>query len=84
MPYLDSGQKKVACDGNLPPSATGEQAHDTEKVDPSSLTEKQILIEDGIDNYAKTNLPTEIIKMIFVDVIRSSNPLRIQQEHMLY
>ena len=55
------------------PSAIDELPHDTEKVDPPSLTDKQILIEEKIDNYAITNLPHEIIEMILVDAVNSSN-----------
>ena len=49
-PYLDSDETKVTCDENPPPSAVDEQSHDTEKVDPPSLTDKQILTEKRIDN----------------------------------
>ena len=38
-----------------------------------SLTDKQILIEGKIDNYVITNLPYEIIEMILVDAVNSSN-----------
>ena len=60
------------CDENPSPSAIGQQAHDTEKVDSPSLTDTQILTEERIDNYAITNLPKEIIEMILVDVVKSS------------
>ena len=50
-PYLESDEIRVTCDENTPPSATDEQSHDTKKVDPPSLTDKQILIEERIDNY---------------------------------
>ena len=33
--------------------------------------DKQILVEERIDNYAITNLPNEIIEMILIDVIKS-------------
>ena len=59
------------CDENSPPSAIDEQPH-TEKVDPPSLMNKQILTEKKIDNYATTNLPNEIIEMILVDAVNSS------------
>ena len=68
-PYLESDETKVTYDENPPPSATDEQPHDTEKVDPPSSTDKQVLIEERIDNYAITNLPNEVIEMIFVDAV---------------
>ena len=34
--------------------------------------DKQILIEERIDNYAITNLPNKIIEKILVDVVNSS------------
>ena len=70
--YLDSGETKVTCDKNRPPSATDQQPHGTEKVDPPSLTDKQIRIEERIDNYAITNLPSENIEMVLVDAVNSS------------
>ena len=70
-PSLDSYETKVMCDENSPPSAIDEQPH-TEKVDPPSLMNKQILTEKKIDNYATTNLPNEIIEMILVDAVNSS------------
>ena len=39
-PYLDSDEAKVICAENPPPSATDKQPHDTEIVDPPSLTDK--------------------------------------------
>ena len=54
------------------PCATDEQPHDTEKVNPPSLTDKQILTEERIDNYAMTNLPNEIIETILVNAINYS------------
>ena len=57
---------------NPSPSATDEQPHDTEKVDPPGLTDKQILIVERIGNYAITNLPNETIEMILVDAVNSS------------
>ena len=57
-PYLDSDEIKATFDENPHPSATDKQPHDTEKVDPPNLTNKQILIEERIDNYAITNLPS--------------------------
>ena len=71
-PYLNSDETKVTCDENPFPSATDEQPHDTEKVDPPSLTDKQILIEERTDNYAITNLPNEIIEMMLVDAVNST------------
>ena len=71
-PYLDSDETKVMCDENPRPCATDEQPHDTEKIDPTSLTDKQILVEERIDNYAITNLPNEIIETILVDAVNSS------------
>ena len=59
------------CDENPPPSDTDEQPHDTEKVDPPSLTDKQILIEGRFDNYAITNLPNKITEIILVDAVNS-------------
>ena len=55
-----------------PPRTTDEQPHDTEKFDPPSLMDKQILIEERIDNYAITNLPNKTIEKILVDVVNSS------------
>ena len=69
------GGKPMSCDENPCnqwKSATNKQPHDTEKVDPPSLTDKQILIKEKIVNYAITNLPNEIIEMIFVDAINLS------------
>ena len=40
------------CDENPPPSAIDEKLHGTEKFDPPSLTNKQIIIEERIDSYA--------------------------------
>ena len=71
-PCLESGKTKVTCDKNPPPSAIGEQPHDAEKFDPPSLTDKQILIEERIDNYSITNLPNEVIEVILVDAVNSS------------
>ena len=59
------------CDENTPPGAIDEQSHDTEKVDPPSLTGKQIVTEEMTNNYAITNLPNEIIEIILVDAVRS-------------
>ena len=70
--YLDSDETKFTCDENPSPSATDKQPHDTEKVDPLSFTDNQILIEERVDNYAITNLPNEIIEMILVDAVNSS------------
>ena len=57
-PYFDSDQAKVTCNEKPPPSAT----HEKPQVDaPPSLMNKQILIEQMIDNYVITNLPNEII-----------------------
>ena len=55
-----------------PPSATDEQVHDTEKVDPTSLMDKHMLIEEVIDSYAITNLPNKIIEKILADAVNSS------------
>ena len=52
-PYLDSDKTKVTCDENPP----------VQLMDPPSLTDKQVLIEERIDNYGITNLPNEIIEM---------------------
>ena len=57
--------KQKLCD-EKPPSG---------KVDPPSLTDKHILIEEKLDNYAITNLPNEIIEMILVDAVKSSKNL---------
>ena len=57
-PYWDSDERKVTWDENLPPSAIDKQIYDAEKVDLLSLTDKQILIKQRIDNYAITNLPS--------------------------
>ena len=46
--------------------------NETEKVDPPSLTDKQIFIEEKIDKYAITNLPYEIIEMILPYAVNSS------------
>ena len=46
--------------------------NETEKVDPPSLTDKQIFIEEKIDKYAITNLPDEIIEMILPYAVNSS------------
>ena len=54
------------------PIATDEQPHDTEKVDPPSLMDKELLIEERIDNNAITNLPNKIIEMILVDAVNFS------------
>ena len=54
-----------------PPSAIDKPSHGTEKVNPPSLTDEQVLIEERIDNYAITNLPNEIIEMILVDEVNS-------------
>ena len=70
---MDLDKTKVTCDESPRPRTIEEQSHDTEKVDPPSLTDKQILIEERIDNYAITNLPNEIIEIILVDVVNSSN-----------
>ena len=48
------------------------KSHDTEKVDPPNLANKQILIEERIANYAVTNLVNEVIEMILLDVVKSS------------
>ena len=72
-PYFDLVETKITCDENPLTSAIDELPHDTEKGDPPSLTDKQILIEEKIDNYAITNLPHEIIEMILVDAVNSSN-----------
>ena len=45
-----------------PPRTTDEQPHDTEKFDPPSLMDKQILIEERIDNYAITTYPIKSLK----------------------
>ena len=66
MPYLDSDEI-VTCDENLPPSATDEQRHDTGKVD---LSDKQILIEERIDNYVIADLSNKSSKL--VNVVSSS------------
>ena len=42
------------------------------KVDSLSLTDKQILIEERIENYAITNLPNEIIEMILINSSKNS------------
>ena len=47
-PYLDSDQTNAPCDENPTLRAIDEQSHDTEKVDPLSLTDKQRLIEERI------------------------------------
>ena len=52
-PYLDSDKTKVTCDENPP----------VQPIDPPSLTDKQVIIEERIDNYGITNLPNEIIEM---------------------
>ena len=57
-PYLDSDEIKATCDKNPHSSATEKQPHDAEKIDPPSLTDKQILTEERIDNYGITNLPS--------------------------
>ena len=57
-PYWDSDERKVTWDEDLPPSAIDKQVYDAEKVDLLSLTNKQILIKERIDNYAITNLPS--------------------------
>ena len=57
-PCLDSDETKVRCNEKPPPSATNEKP----QVDPPpSLMDKQILIEEMIDNYVIINLPNEII-----------------------
>ena len=43
----------------------------TEKIDSPSSTDKQILIEERINNYEITNLPNEITEIILVDSINS-------------
>ena len=48
------------------------KSHDTEKVDPPNLANKQILIEERIGNYTVTNLVNEVIEMILLDVVKSS------------
>ena len=60
------------CDESTPPCATGEQPHDPEKVNLPSLTDKQIAIEERIDNYVITNLPNETIETILFDAVNSS------------
>ena len=42
--YLDSDETNVTNDEPPPSSATDEQRHDTENLDPPSLTDKQILL----------------------------------------
>ena len=68
-PYLDSDEKKNYTWWKPPPSAISEQSHGTAKVDPPSLRDKQILIEERIDNYAITYLPNEIFEMILIDAV---------------
>ena len=74
-PYLDSDETKVTCNESPSPSAIDKQSRDTEKGDPASLTDKQILIEGRIGNYGITNLPDEIIEMILVDAAKTSKNL---------
>ena len=64
-PHLDPDESKVTCDEK--PSSG--------KVDPPSLTDKHILIEEKIENYAITNLPNEIIEMLLVDAVKCSKNL---------
>ena len=68
---MDSDETIVTCDEKAPPSATAKQPHSTEKVDPPSLTDKQVLLEERIDNYVITYLPNEIIETILVDAVNS-------------
>ena len=70
--YLDSDETNIMCDENTPLNANDEESHDTEKLDPPGLTDKVILIEEKIGNYAITNLPKKIIEMILVDTVKSS------------
>ena len=42
------------------------------KVDPRSLTDKQMLIEERTENYAITNLLNRIIEMTLLDGVKSS------------
>ena len=74
-------QKLTACDNRPtppphthpnPPCEVYEQSHVSEEVDPPSLTDNQILIEERIDNYAVTNLPNEITEMILVSAVKPS------------
>ena len=57
---------------HIPLSATDVQSHDTGKVDPPNLMDKQTLIEERIENYAITNLRSEMIEMILADAVNSS------------
>ena len=71
-PCLDSDETTVMCDESTPPCATDEQPHDPEKVNLPSFTDKQIAIEERIDNYVITNLPNETIEAILFDAVNSS------------
>ena len=53
-------------------SGIDEQSYDTEKVGPPGLTDKVILTEERIGNYAIPNLFNEIIEMRLVNEVKSS------------
>ena len=87
-PYLDSDEIEVTCDekpliceNTDPSNSTDEQPPANNKVNSSRSTDEQPSTEEKIDNCASTdqqtpiswsNLPNEIVEMILIDAVKSS------------